>query len=62
MGIVQVEVILGGNFFWWGFSGWDLSGGNHPSGNFPGGSFPSTSLSIKIAKKTDFYTNQFLCE
>ena len=42
MGIVRLEVILGGNFLWWRFSGWELSGGNHPGWNFPGGSFRST--------------------
>ena len=44
MGIVRVKIILGGNVFWWEFSGWELSGGNHSSGNFPGGSFPSTHV------------------
>ena len=39
MRIVQVGVILDGNFLWWEFSWWELSGGNHP-----GGSFPSTLL------------------
>ena len=39
MEIVQVGLILGGNFLWWKFSGWEISGGNHPGGNFPGGSF-----------------------
>ena len=41
-GIVQVGIILGGNFPRWEFLGWVLSDGNHPGGNFPGGSFPST--------------------
>ena len=34
MGIVQVGIILGGNFLWWKFSGLELSGGNHPGGSF----------------------------
>ena len=34
VGIVQVGLILGGNFLWWKFSGWELSGGNHPGGSF----------------------------
>ena len=34
MGIVQVGLILGGDFLWWKFSGWELSGGNHPGGGF----------------------------
>ena len=45
MGIVQVGLILGGNFLWWKFSGWDLSGGNHPGGDFPGESFHVTNES-----------------
>ena len=39
MGIVQVGLILGGNFFWCKFSRWELPGVNHQGGNFPGGSF-----------------------
>ena len=27
VGILRVEVILGGNFLWWEFSGWELSVG-----------------------------------
>ena len=34
MGIVQVGLILGGNFLWWKFPGWELSGGNHSGGSF----------------------------
>ena len=44
MEIVQVGLILGGNFLWWKFSGWEISGGNHPGGNFPGGSFHVTGF------------------
>ena len=44
VGILQVVVILGGNFPRWEFSRWELSGGNHLDGNFLGGSFPSTIL------------------
>ena len=32
--IVQLGVTLGGNFLWVEFSGWELSNGNHPDGNF----------------------------
>ena len=46
VGIVRVEVILGGNFPRWEFSEWELSGGNHPGGDFLGGSFPSTDSTI----------------
>ena len=49
VGIVQVEVILGGNFPRWEFSGWELSDGNHPDGNFLDGSFSSTDETITIS-------------
>ena len=45
-GIVQVRLILGGNFFWWKFSVWELSGENHPGGNFSSGSFHVTLFCI----------------
>ena len=48
MRVVQVGLILGGNFLWWKFFGWDLSGGNHPGGNFPGGSFHVTKFSSHL--------------
>ena len=34
VGIVQVGLILDGNFLWWKFSGGELFGGNHPGGSF----------------------------
>ena len=44
MGIIQVGVILGGNFLWWKFAGWELSSRNHPGGNFLVGSFHATTF------------------
>ena len=56
MGIVQVGLILGGNFLWCKFSGWELSGGNHPGGNFPGGSFHVTeNCNFNFSLKYVFY-------
>ena len=60
MGIVQVGLILGGNFLWWKFSGWELSGGNHPGGNFPGGSFYVTTELGDWIKKLQIYLDHIL--
>ena len=53
MGVVQVGLILDGNFLWWKFSEWELSGGNHP-----GGSFHVTDITLQESAVT-FYFNVF---
>ena len=47
MGMVQVGLILGGNFLLWKFPGWELSGGNHPGGSF--------HVTNKTDNRTDSY-------
>ena len=74
MGIVQVGVILGGNFPgrncpggsypWWEFSGWELSGWELSwVGIFFGGSFPGGNYSVKIIRVGVFMlpTNDISC-
>ena len=46
VGIVLVEVILGGDFPRWEFFGWKLLRWYHLGGDFPGGSFHVTKSRV----------------